>query len=172
MPDENQKTTLRKIELGVLVTIALAIIGFAFWLGGLQSKVEELKGKVDKVDSDKLRAMFDGKVSEAISKTTVPKGTIIAWFASSGPVPEGWRICDGTPGSGTPNLTGRFLRGVTNFGQVGQTGGSESHHHADVRKNGINDGNGWQKDGQNQLGRTDEQNHLPPYVQVIYIIKL
>src|SRR5580658_4833429 len=66
MSDENHNTMLRKIELGVLVTIALAVIGFAFWLGGLQNNIEVLNAKVDKVDPDKLSAMFDAKVSAAV----------------------------------------------------------------------------------------------------------
>src|SRR5258708_3481717 len=102
MPDEGKVTALRKIELGVLVTVALAVIGFAFWLGGLQTKVEHL-------EFEKIKTTFDAKVTEAISKSVVPKGTIIAWFASSGTVPDGWIICDGAPGSGTPDLRGRFL---------------------------------------------------------------
>jgi hypothetical protein len=164
MSDEAQKTTpLRKVELGVLVTVALAVIGFAFWLGKLQSQV-------DRVDADTLKKEFDSRVGEAVSKSVVPKGTIIAWFASSGPVPNGWIICDGAPGSGTPDLRGRFLRGTTDFGQVGQTGGSETHSHH-VAKNGHLDGHGWENGGTCELGDTDPCNHLPPYTQVVYIMK-
>jgi hypothetical protein len=154
MSENQQRTTpLRKIELGVLVTVALAVIGFAFWLGKLQAQV-------DRVDADRLMKAFDSKVSEAISKSVVPRGTIIAWI-----------VCDGAPASGTPDLRSRFLRGTTDYAQVGKVGGRESHHHDDVRKNGKGDGEGWQKEHDNILGKTDEQNHLPPYCDVIYIMK-
>lgn len=164
MANDEKKTTLGKFELGVLVTIVLAIVGFAFWLGGLQKQV-------DRLDAEKLKALFDTKITEAVSKSVVPPGTIIAWFATSAQVPEGWIPCDGAPGSGTPDLRGRFLRGTTDYKQVGQTGGRESHFHADVRKNGSWDGQGWVAEGKNMLGRSDEQNHLPPYCQVVYIMR-
>jgi hypothetical protein len=54
----------------------------------------------------------------------VPRGTIIAWFSSSGPVPTGWALCDGT--SGTPDLRDRFLMGVGQFTRVGSIGGENS----------------------------------------------
>lgn len=165
MSEENQRTTSPlKVALGALVTVALAVIGFAFWLGQLQSQVS-------RVDTDKLKTEFDAKVSEAISKSVVPKGTILAWFASAGPVPEGWIMCDGAPGSGTPDLRGRFLRGTVDHGQVGHTGGTDTHRHEDVRRGGSDAGEGWNKEGRNQLGKTDVQNHLPPYCHVIYIMK-
>jgi hypothetical protein len=58
----------------------------------------------------------------------IPVGTILAWDAldrsSSSPraVPNGWRICDGT--EGTPDLTERFLMGVTDRRNSGKIGGS------------------------------------------------
>lgn len=52
----------------------------------------------------------------------VPRGTIVAWYSSSGPVPAGWALCDGS--SGTPDLRDRFLMGVGQFTAVGSTGGS------------------------------------------------
>ena len=36
---DTESQSLRKIDIGVIVTIALAIIGFAFWLGSLHSRV-------------------------------------------------------------------------------------------------------------------------------------
>ena len=37
----------------------------------------------------------------------VPTGAIILWYGNSGNVPTGWAICNG--GSGTPNLSGKFV---------------------------------------------------------------
>lgn len=35
---------MKRVETGALVTVVLAIIGFAFWLGGLQSRIAALEG--------------------------------------------------------------------------------------------------------------------------------
>lgn len=40
-----------------------------------------------------------------------PVGTILAYKGSISNIPEKWHLCDGT--NGTPNLSGRFLEGVT-----------------------------------------------------------
>lgn len=58
----------------------------------------------------------------------MPIGTIMAWDATdrSGggqrSVPSGWKLCDGT--DGTPDLSNRFLMGVTDRRRSGETGGS------------------------------------------------
>jgi hypothetical protein len=48
----------------------------------------------------------------------VPVHTIIAWYQNSGPIPDGWAICDGT--NGTPNLMGNYIQG----GRQGQITGN------------------------------------------------
>ena len=40
---DTESKKLRKIDVGVIVTIALAIIGFAFWLGNLNSRVSQMQ---------------------------------------------------------------------------------------------------------------------------------
>ena len=42
-----------------------------------------------------------------------PVGTIIAWYATSAAIPDGWAICDGD--RGTPNLKDRFLIGSPSY---------------------------------------------------------
>ena len=41
-----------------------------------------------------------------------PVGTILPYVGSTANIPEKWALCNGS--NGTPNLTGRFLEGVTN----------------------------------------------------------
>ena len=58
----------------------------------------------------------------------IPKGMIIMWHPEqpTDKAPEGWAICDGD--NGTPDLRGRFVRGVDPNGQntkLGNTGGTE-----------------------------------------------
>jgi hypothetical protein len=49
-------------------------------------------------------------------------GMIILWSGSSGSIPSGWLLCDGT--SSTPNLRDRFVVGAGSAYAVGATGGS------------------------------------------------
>lgn len=127
----------------------------------------------------------------------VPRGTIVAWYSSSGPVPAGWALCDGT--SGTPDLRNRFLMGVGQFTSVGNTGGE---NHLDLQvpigplylsTGGTNHDYALREDpGCNGCGITNHRtgaNHLvnsftnasqtkasfdnrPSYVGIIYIMKL
>jgi len=78
---------------------------------------------------------------------TAEPGTILMWAGSLSEIPSGWLLCDGN--NGTPNLIGRFLRGV-NGSDPGTTGGqdsfslSSSHlpnhsHDGDVNNSGNHD---------------------------------
>lgn len=71
----------------------------------------------------------------------IPVGTIVSWWSSSLQLPwtgEGFQLCDGSTitdpasplvGSKTPDLREAFVRGVVNYEQIGQTGGSATHTH-------------------------------------------
>lgn len=97
-----------------------------------------------------------------------PAGIILPW-ASNEPPPKGWHLCDGSPG--TPDLRGRFLMGASTPDDLLQAGGSTEHSHT-VYKVNNNDGRGFNNHGDCGLGSTDAQKHLPPHVQVNFIIKL
>ena len=56
------------------------------------------------------------------SAPTLPSGVILIWSGSTGSVPSGYVICDGT--NGTPDLRNSFVLGAGNSYTVGQTGGS------------------------------------------------
>ena len=47
---------------------------------------------------------------------------ITLWSGSSGSIPSGWLLCDGT--NGTPDLRNSFIVGAGNSYAVGATGGS------------------------------------------------
>ena len=47
----------------------------------------------------------------------IPKGSIIMFNGLSSEIPKGWHICDGT--EGTPNLTGKFIKGSNTSGETG-----------------------------------------------------
>ncbi len=66
----------------------------------------------------------------------VPIGTVIDWWRAddSVEIPAGYKICDGTQvndprspldGKNVPNLKDKFVRGVTDPANIGQSGGSD-----------------------------------------------
>lgn len=67
------------------------------------------------------------------SAPAVPSGGIILWSGSTGSVPSGWYLCDGT--NGTPDLRNSFIVGAGSTYAVGATGGTAdavvvSHTHS------------------------------------------
>lgn len=63
------------------------------------------------------------------SEDSTPKiGTIAIWLRPLEDIPGGWALCDGE--SGTPDLCNSlFVRGTDTAGNIGNTGGSETHSH-------------------------------------------
>jgi microcystin-dependent protein len=64
---------------------------------------------------------------------TVPSGLIAIWSGSTGSIPSGWLLCNGS--NGTPDLRNSFILGAGNAYAVGATGGSTdaivvSHTHS------------------------------------------
>ena len=57
------------------------------------------------------------------SAPAIPTGGIIIWSGSTGSVPSGWLLCDGT--NGTPDLRDRFIIGAGSTYAVSATGGSK-----------------------------------------------
>jgi hypothetical protein len=53
---------------------------------------------------------------------TIPAGLIAMWSGSTGSIPSGWLLCDGT--NGTPNLRNSFIIGAGDTYAVNATGGS------------------------------------------------
>ena len=53
---------------------------------------------------------------------SIPSGCILLWSGSTGSIPSGFVLCDGT--NGTPDLRNSFVLGAGNSYTVGQTGGS------------------------------------------------
>lgn len=83
-------------------------------LGGGTSKV---------LDADYSDIVCDG-VDCFGNFGSLPTGSIAIWSGSSGTIPSGWRICDGT--NGTPDLRNRFVVGAGSTYAVAATGGVTS----------------------------------------------
>ncbi|MBK7959267.1 MAG: hypothetical protein IPK03_14945 [Bacteroidetes bacterium] len=137
------------------------------------------------------------KISEdgtiALAPYGVPKGTIISWFPDQSSIikdqvtgqikiiaPKGWLICDGS--NQTPNLTGRFPRGVVNKDQVGVFGGPDPlnpvhNHDLSYSSNRKGSDKNWGETpwagGPNPIFDLSSKpgSSLPPYFDVIYLIK-
>ena len=60
----------------------------------------------------------------AVDAYKVPAGGIIMWSGSTGSIPSGWFLCNGS--NGTPDLRNRFVVGAGGEYGVGATGGADS----------------------------------------------
>jgi hypothetical protein len=73
---------------------------------------------------------------------TVPSGLIAIWSGSTGSIPSGWLLCNGS--NGTPDLRNSFILGAGNTYAVGATGGSTdaivvSHTHTATSTSTVSD---------------------------------
>ncbi len=113
----------------------------------------------------------------------LPVGTIIAWYAVNSPVPDGWSICDGN--NGTPDLRGKFLRGVGTIADAGNDPEAKSNHRhsatvTDASK-ANNSHNATCSQGcddmwaslynHDHLGAISQVSHIPPNFKVVYLMK-
>jgi hypothetical protein len=76
------------------------------------------------------------------SSSPFTTGMIIIWSGSTGSIPSGWSLCNGS--NGTPNLTDRFILGAGSTYAVGTTGGSTdaivvSHNHTATSTSSVSD---------------------------------
>lgn len=119
-----------------------------------------------------------------IVMAALPKGIILPWYSRSGSVPVGWAICNGE--NGTPDLRNRFLMGTGDFAQVGQIGGSPTHTHGVTvgLSAGPSRGSDWNwgrtpwantpnpVPSGTYAGAADTQPNMPPFLDILYIMKL
>lgn len=103
---------------------------------------------------------------EAGLAAAVPNGAILTWFSRNGPIPAGWRVCDGTLG---PNLKGFFLRGGSTVADLTDSKqGSNDHRHSvsqltTLTYNGVPNGNVNQGGGVLQVTGTDHTHNISPF---------
>lgn len=113
--------------------------------------------------------------------TTAGDGSSKEWIIVP---PSGWAICNGD--YDTPDLTDKFIRGTVAYGSVGVPGGQDKHGHgththttaATTTTLGLPKGGSAHRQpagththsvGQSAVPKAG---HLPPYVQLVYIMKL
>lgn len=90
---------------------------------------------------------------------------------------------NGNPNFRLPDLRNTFLRGVVTTNDVSQTGGNESHSHGGntggivgggtygIREGGASPPAATGTDHSHHIS-SDTQFHLPPFVKIVYLIKL
>lgn len=115
------------------------------------------------------RFALDVPLSSQDSSLELPIGTILPFIGDLANIPSGWHLCDGS--NGTPNLSGRFLEGVTS--------GSKQWHDAGLPNiQGSFSGHvmGWQNVttttgafysyaiGNSPAGKNDEGSSVPCFV--------
>ncbi|MBR56812.1 MAG: hypothetical protein CMH54_02010 [Myxococcales bacterium] len=62
----------------------------------------------------------EGECADFGTPVPVPAGTVVAWNGLVEAIPAGWHLCDGT--NGTPDLSGRFIRGAGGDLPLGDSG--------------------------------------------------
>lgn len=106
-------------------------------------------------------------------------GMIVMWSGSVTAVPSGWALCNGQ--HGTPNLTDRFILGIS-VDTTARTGGSSTHAHTTGRgdnatRNAITDVAAIVRGTDNYSDEVhthavSDANHLPPFYKLAFIMKL
>ena len=139
-------------------------------------------------------AVLAGRVppQQAPIADTLPAGIILMWPRDIEDIPPGWALCDGT--NGTPNLRDKFVVGAGDDYALGETGGQISvdtlHTHgpgdysalpspasiygAEI---GVHVTTRYHEHahaitGTSAIAGDPEQDNLPPYHALIFIIKL
>lgn len=73
------------------------------------------------------------------SRKLAQKKMVALWPYNLSLIPAGWQLCDGD--NDTIDMRGRYLKGSTTDGQLGNTGGSNTHTHAAQSHSHTSSGN-------------------------------
>ena len=166
---------MTKIELGGLVALLVAVATAAVYITALQGQMSDL---------ETVTRTLDRRLMKVVEEyAPMPSHTIVAWTDTSGQIPPGWVLCGQ---DNTVNLDGRFLMGTSNWSEIGEPAGTETHQHSVAITSGWehagkympsppevadnNAGGNWNHKHQVQ-GSTHESGHIPPAVKVFFLCK-
>lgn len=158
-------------------------------LGTAASKdVGTAAGNVVELDGSARLPAVDG--SQLTGLAGVPSGIIAMWSGTTGNIPTGWVLCDGT--NSTPDLRDRFIVGSGTSYTTGDTGGAASvtlttsqmpaHSHSIYSTQSNVSGSGvlpaWDRDGGTETyvstqsaGGGQSHENRPPYYALAFIMK-
>ncbi len=191
------KWSLVVAVVGVLLSLILAAVSAAYFVGGLEKRVGvlERQGSPEAVNSA-LEAIADRR-DEAIAmlEASLPQSAVMAVYASPGNLPKGWVPCGQ---EGTPTIHDRFLLGTTTLSDIRKPGGDLNHSHlitatikgeskgehrpgkkgtpndfADNIHDGV-EGTGprnWYHEHQ-VTANTDTDSTLPPFIKVLFLCRV
>ena len=134
---DKPKSPLSRVELGVIVTVLLAIIGGVYYIGQFEARLTSIEDDRDKIQTDisaaqQLVADTEKNAQALANQNAVPVGTIVASYLSPDPftaksgsqwVPADGARCpadckyytdNGNP-ERLPDLRGQFIRGLNRF---------------------------------------------------------
>ncbi len=150
------------------LSIAIALTGLGFWLGGFTSTFERLA-------VDAVQEAMDGVLGPG---TIIPKYAL----ASTATPPEGWVVCGQR--EGTPDIGGRFLIGTTDINssgtrvgepgprwRPGTTGGESVGELAPERDGNANFADNIGSDQGVSGDRNWYHEHSLPSVQVVFLCR-
>ncbi len=114
-------------------------------------------------------ASSDAATKGYVDGAGIPIGFILLWSGSTGTIPTGYQICNGT--NGTPDLRDRFVVGAGNSYAVGGTGGATSvtsggggaHTHGGTSGHTLSTGQLASHSHAIQVGGADDNNHTGNY---------
>lgn len=181
----NTKITYQSLFAIVVVISSLAMV---LLLPPRQAAAQAGQEGCSTVAACAQQAVAAAQAAENAASNALPLHTIIAWYQTSGNVPAGWAICDGT--NGTPNLVGKFIQGVGSLGDVSPVPvGSATHHHS-VNVSGrtgnafgstayhVQQGGPPQSPGLDVTyafsgsGQTSDELNIPPSIRIVFLMKI
>lgn len=180
----------RGLTLGLVLLAACIVLSGSLLYG--EGIVDALfideKGNVG-IGTDKPEATLDVNGELNVSGTAkagkfegdgaIPKGVIVMWSGEVDEIPEGWALCDGE--NGTPDLRGKFIRSAATPKEVNKSGGTTEHAHkaSTTESSGTqNTAASWAtKNYVSALTHThpvqvEPAEHIPPYYNLVFIMKL
>ena len=165
---------------GIIVTVVIAVVTAAVFIGQLEGRVSSLEGRVSSLERIDFKNELETAKAEVLALSPLPPGTILA-LGRSGATPKGWVVCGE---NGTPRLDGRFLIGTDQSKQIGEHIGDENHYHSVEIKTGYQvDGKKGGPEGADNYtgknwshkhmttGKTAVGKHIPPSVKVLFLCK-
>ncbi len=169
---------LFNVELGAITPLPTSLFDQdTLYLGIQLASDEEMTPRQRITSGSYTYRAASADIASGLDHPIVPVGAIVAWVKTMTGVPalpDGWVECNGQTiddldsplhGQAVPDLDGgRFLRGSTTSGG---SGGSDTHRHGEgsSASGQFNTTGGYNK-------YTDYQNHLPPYYNVVWIMKI
>jgi hypothetical protein len=103
---------VKEIIRGAVAVLVALITAGAITLGTTTEAKNQARNEAKLIYQQQVLAAF-------------PTGVILPFYATSGKIPDGWAICDGT--NHTPDLRNKFLRGTASMADVTGEGGADSY---------------------------------------------